>query len=71
MPDMSTLPTVGLMVYKAARVAGEMSEPIESVPSEMGAYPAETPRAQIGSGHGMTVLPTKDTEVSYYTKGCM
>lgn len=46
MPDMSTLPTVGLMVYKAARVAGEMSEPIESVPSAMGAYPAETPTAE-------------------------
>lgn len=41
------------MVYKAARVAGEMSEPIESVPSEMGAYPAETPTAEpVEEPHG-------------------
>lgn len=47
MPDISMLPTVGLMVYKEARVAGEMNEPIELVSSgEMGAYPAETSTAE-------------------------
>lgn len=46
MPDRPMLPMVGLMVYKEARVAGEMSEPIESVPSDMGAYPAETSTAE-------------------------
>lgn len=46
MPDMSILLTVGWMVYKEARVDREMKEPIESVPSEMGANPAETSTAE-------------------------
>lgn len=53
MPHMSTLPTVGLMMYKASRVAGEKSEPIELVLSAMRAYPAETPTAEpVEEPHG-------------------
>ena len=36
-PDISTDPRVGLMVYSAARVAGEIRKPMESVPKAMGA----------------------------------
>ena len=43
---MSTLPTVGLMAYNAAREAGEISDPTESVPKAIGEYPAETPTAE-------------------------
>ena len=52
-PDVSTLPTVGLRLYKAARVAGEVSDPIESVPSAIGENPAETPTAEpVEEPHG-------------------
>lgn len=53
MPDISTLPGVSFKVYSAARVAGEMSDPIESVPRARGEYPAETPTAEpVEEPHG-------------------
>ena len=39
------MPAVGLMVYKAARSAGNIKEPEVSVPIATGANPAETPMA--------------------------
>jgi hypothetical protein len=52
-PDMSTLPTVGSRLYKAARVAGEVSDPLDSIPSGIGANPAETPTAEpVEEPHG-------------------
>jgi hypothetical protein len=53
MPDIFTLPTVGLIAYKAAHVAGEKRDPIESVPRAIGEYPAETPTAEpVEEPHG-------------------
>lgn len=46
MPCVDTSPTVGRMVYSAARPAGNISEPSVSVPMENGAYPAETATAE-------------------------
>lgn len=39
-------PIVGLIVYNAARPAGQTSDPLVSVPMAIGAYPAETPTAE-------------------------
>ena len=43
MPDISILPGVGLRVYNAARVAGEMNDPTRSVLKTRGEYLAESP----------------------------
>ena len=45
-PAPETRPMVGLIVYRAALVAGMLSEPSVSVPTEMGANPAATPTAE-------------------------
>jgi hypothetical protein len=44
-PCREVRPTVGLIVYNAARIAGLVSEPAVSVPIDMGAKPALTPTA--------------------------
>lgn len=46
MPEMETIPMVGLRVYKAALLAGMVREPFVSVPIATGAYPAATPTAE-------------------------
>lgn len=44
-PAKDTMPCVGLIVYNAALVAGILSEPLVTVPMEIGAKPAATPTA--------------------------
>ena len=42
MPAFGTVPTVGLMMYRDCRLAGEIRHPSVSVPIAMGANPAAT-----------------------------
>jgi hypothetical protein len=45
-PTPEIMPIVGLIVYKAALVAGMFKDPSVSVPIDMGANPAATPTAE-------------------------
>lgn len=45
-PDISTVPLVGFIPYKADLEAGVTTEPSASVPIASGLYPTETPTAE-------------------------
>ena len=45
MPARDTRPTVGLILYKAARLPGQIIDPSVSVPKATGPKPALTPTA--------------------------
>ena len=45
-PSSDTVPGVVLSVYSAARMAGLVSDPLKSAPTDTGAKPALTPTAE-------------------------
>jgi len=46
MPACGTSPMVGSIVWRAALLAGDTSEPSVAVPIDIGAYPTDTANAE-------------------------